>query len=462
MKNKLEGVTVDSRQVKPGFAFVAIRGIEQDGHKFIDQAIINGASLIVHQDGVIKQNNIEYLQVEDSREYLSLLAAQFYTKQPKYILGVTGTSGKSSVVHYIREIFKLLAKKSVSIGTLGILGDLEIQSSLTTPATIDLHEILDKIANNGIEYAEVECSSHGIDQHRLTSVKFTACGFTNFSQDHLDYHQNMEEYFAVKKKLFNIMHSGIAVLNTDISEYKELLQHCVTSGHKVISYGKSKDADIQILSIMPHDDLQKIEFKIEDVIYKLEIKILGEFQVYNIACAIGLIASTGIKYQDIVPCLAHLDAAPGRLDFVANYNNAKVFVDYAHKPEALRQVLINLKSMTKNKLHVLFGCGGNRDQSKRQLMGEIACEFADYVIITDDNPRNENPSQIRQNILLGCNKRAKEIGNREEAISYALKSLQPGDNLLIAGKGHENYQIIGNNQIYFNDKEKVKELLKNG
>lgn len=460
MKNKLQGVTVDSRQVKPGYAFVAIKGAEQDGHNFIKQAIINGASLIVHQNDVEKEKDIEYLQVEDSRQYLSFLAAELYPNQPKYILGVTGTSGKSSVVHYIREILRLLKKKSVSIGTLGILGDLEMQSNLTTPATTDLHKILDKIATNGIEYTEIECSSHGIDQHRLSSVKFTACGFTNFSQDHLDYHANMQEYFAVKKKLFDIMDPGYAVLNTDISEYQELYQHCLRCKHKIITYGKDKEARIKIISIEQQNNLQKIEFKIDDVFYSTEIKILGKFQVYNIACAMGLIASTGIEFKDIIPCLPYLEAAPGRLDLVANYNNAKIFVDYAHKPEALRQALINLRAITKNKLYVLFGCGGNRDQSKRKLMGEIACQLADCIIVTDDNPRNENPVNIRQEILRGCNKKAKEIGNREEAIFYALTELKSGDNLLIAGKGHENYQIIGNEQLYFNDKDKVQEFLK--
>ncbi len=459
MKNKLEGIAVDSRQVKPGYAFVAIKGIEQDGHNFIKQAITNGAILIIHQDDIEKQQNIEYLQVKDSREYLSFLAAEVYARQPKYILGVTGTSGKSSVVHYIREILKLLKKKSVSIGTLGILGDLEMQSSLTTPATIDLHQILDKIATSGIEYTAIECSSHGIDQHRLTSVKFTACGFTNFSQDHLDYHLNMQEYFSVKKRLFNIMDSGYAVLNTDIPEYKELYQYCLAKGHKIITYGKSEVADIRIFSITQQDTVQKIALKIENFTYSTEVRILGEFQIYNIACAMGLIATTGISYKEIIDFLPHLDAAPGRLDFVASYNNAKIFVDYAHKPEALRQVLINVRAITENKLYVLFGCGGNRDQSKRQLMGEIACQLADYVIITDDNPRNEDPTTIRQGILSGCNEKAIDIGNREAAIAYSLKQLKPGDNLLIAGKGHENYQIIGNTQLYFNDKEKIQQFL---
>ena len=457
---EVTGIAVDSRLVKPGFIFVAIKGSLQDGHDYVAKAISNGAKIIIYQNEIIKQNDVTYIQVDDPRKTLSEIVAEFYPSQPKYIMGITGTSGKSSIVHFVREILKILNKKSVSIGTLGVIGDYQVKSNLTTPATIELHQIMQEIAKQGIEYVAVECSSHGIDQHRLDGLNFTSCGFTNFSRDHLDYHADMDEYFAAKLKLFSIMKSGYAVLNYDIEEFKKLYQECNKNGHKVISYGKNENADIEIYSINKTGLYQNVSWNIDGKRYVTNLSLVGEFQVYNIACAIGFLMASGIDLELVMNDLSNVQPVPGRMELVEIVKDAGIFVDYAHKPEALKQAVCNLRESTNSKLWVIFGCGGERDQGKRSIMGGIACEYADYVIITDDNPRNEDPASIRKDILKNCNNKSIEIFPREDAISYALSKLSSGDTLLIAGKGHENYQIIGKDIFEFSDKEKVKELAK--
>ena len=450
-------ISADSRTITEGDIFVAISGGSSDGHDYIEKAIANGAKIIVHKDDLVPVSGINYIKVDNPRLALSRLASEIYPRQPKYIVGVTGTSGKSSVVHFVRELLHLMGKKAVSIGTLGVLGDLEIKSNLTTPSTEELHKILDQIAQNNINYAAIECSSHGIEQHRLTSVNFSACAFTNFSQDHLDYHHNMEEYFAAKKQIFELMKPGFVVLNSDIPEFEQLREAC--QKHQLICYGKFKNSNIQIVSVTPIADGQIVEWKINDTEYKTKLNLVGEFQVYNIACAVGLLTSIGIKHEEIMSLIKNIETVTGRMELVARYNGASIFIDYAHKPDALLNVLKTLKLSTSNNLWVVFGCGGDRDQEKRQIMGRIACDIADKVIITDDNPRMEDPKAIRAEILKNCNEKAIEIGDRAEAINYAIKQLLPGDNLIIAGKGHENYQIIGTKRTHFSDAEMVQKFI---
>ncbi|MCT4635252.1 MAG: UDP-N-acetylmuramoyl-L-alanyl-D-glutamate--2,6-diaminopimelate ligase [Rickettsiales bacterium] len=460
--SKVSGIAIDSREVKPGFIFVAINGSTQNGHNYIAKAVANGANIIIHQEEIEKISGITYIKTSNSRVTLGELVEQFYPKQPKYLMGVTGTNGKSSVVHFVIEILSALNKKSVSIGTLGVLGDLQIDSKLTTPATIEMHKILNEIVDNNIEYTALECSSHGIDQHRLDHVKFKACAFTNFTQDHLDYHHTMEKYFEAKQHLFDLMKEGFAILNGDIPEYNDLLDYCLERKHKIICYGKKTDKyatyNITINSIKTLGTIQEVSWNIEGKPYNTSFNLVGNFQIYNIACAIGLLMGCGIDPDKIMPVLSKIKAVTGRMELVTTYNNASVFVDYAHTPDALEHSLRTLSFATKNKLFVIFGCGGDREIEKRPIMGEIAKHYADNIIITDDNPRNEDPAKIRQAIINNCTS-AKEIGDREEAISFALSQLQPGDNLLIAGKGHETYQILKNRTIEFNDSQKVISLI---
>jgi UDP-N-acetylmuramoyl-L-alanyl-D-glutamate--2,6-diaminopimelate ligase len=459
--NEITGITADSREVTPGYIFVAIKGGQQDGHNYIEKAINNGAKTIIYQDEIKQKPGITYIKVKNARLALSKASAMIYPRQPKYILGVTGTCGKSSTVHFVREILRLLEQKAVSIGTMGILGDLEMSSDLNTPPANKLHQILQTIHDNNINYVAMECSSHGIDQDRLTSVSLSACGFTNFSQDHLDYHHTMAEYFAAKRRVFSLMKAGYVALNSDIAEIDDLLEAC--KKHKIICYGKNprKEAkhNVVISSIKEQELMQNVKWQIDGESYESEINLVGEFQIYNLSCAIGLLMSAGITLKQIMPLLSLLSTVTGRMELVSNYNGAAIFVDYAHKPDALLNVLSTLRKSTKNNLWVVFGCGGNRDFEKRKIMGEIASDHADKVIITDDNPRSEDPSSIRKEILKGCNHKTVEIADREEAIIFALERLLPGDNLLIAGKGHENYQIKAEETIEFSDVDIVKSWL---
>ena len=458
---KAQGFTADSREVKPGYMFIAIKSSLHDGHHYINNSIASGAKFIIHQDKIEQDSNVTYVQVKDTRLSYSKIAKDFYSKQPNYILGITGTSGKSSTVHFVRELLKLLDIKSISIGTMGVMGDLEFPLDLTTPSPKQLHQILHTAKENEIDYTAIECSSHGIDQHRISSVNFTACAFTNFSQDHLDYHLTMKKYLTSKLKLFKLMKPGFAVLNSDIPEFDAVKKSC--EKHKLICYGKTiyKEAEhnITIVSIQKRDLKQFVIWKIDGKLYKTEVNLVGEFQIYNIACAIGLLISSGIKENHIMPLLSQLSTVTGRLELVATYNGASIFIDYAHKPDALLSVLQTVKQSTDNDLWLLFGCGGERDATKRKIMGEIACDYADRVVITEDNPRKEDASAIRKDILEGCNEKAIEIPGRGNAITYALSRLNPGDKLIIAGKGHEDYQIIGDTKISFSDAEIVKEYV---
>lgn len=464
MKNRINftevtGVTDNSSKVEQGFVFVAIKGAMHDGHKYISQAIDKGSKTIIHQDEVIKDQNINYVKVKDSKEALKEITNIIYPNQPKYIMGITGTSGKSSIVHFIREILALLNKKSVSIGTMGVLGDYEMDLNLTTPSAVQLHEILDKVSKDKIDYAAIECSSHGIDQHRLDSVEFLSCGFTNLSQDHLDYHKNMDEYFRAKQKLFSWPKLQYSVLNTDIKEFDKLYEYCKEHKQKIICYGKKKidnsESNIIIENIENTSSKQIVNWDIDGKKYQTNINLIGEFQIYNLACSIGLLKSCNIEIDKIMPLLSKLKNATGRMELVANYNDAKIFVDYSHKPEALSHALQTLKQATRNNLWLVFGCGGDRDKEKRPIMGKIATDYAQRIVITDDNPRNEDAANIRQEIISGCLGQVNEIGDRKNAIEFALDNLQPGDSLIIAGKGHETYQIIGKEIIEFSDKLKV-------
>lgn len=462
---EVSGISVDSRAIEPGYIFVAIKGNMQNGHDYISAAIANGAKVIVHQDDIEKVEGVEYFKVLDARSALSELSQLLYPKQSKYIMGVTGTNGKTSIVHFVREILLELNKKIVSIGTMGVLGLLEtIVTNINTLPAEKLHPLLQKIAENNIDYVAMECSSHGIDQHRIDQVKFSACGFSNLSQDHLDYHENMENYLQAKEKLFSLMKEGYAVLNTDIPEFERLANYCKKKNHKIIGYGKNRlkeSANNVIINSIEHEGIsQKVTWEINKVFYQTKLNLVGEFQVYNLACAIGLLMACEVNLDEIMQVLPSLKAVTGRMELVSTDRESNIFIDYAHTPDALVHALKTLKPVTKNRLIVVFGCGGNRDKEKRPLMGKIADEFADLVIITDDNPRNENPNIIRQEIIKGC-KNYKEIPGREEAIEFAIKNLQVGDNLLIAGKGHENYQIIGDKTYEFSDISKVREIVNN-
>lgn len=462
LKN-ITGISDDSRSVKKGHLFVAISGSKENGKNYIEHAIKQGAKFIViDKKSKLKtqHSGIEYIQVDNPRAYLSKISSLFYKNQPENIVAVTGTNGKTSVAYFFQQICNLLGHKSASIGTLGVTtsekeNKLKTTSSLTSPMPIKLHKILKELYDQSYTHVAIESSSHGIHQNRLDNVKFKAAGFTNLSQDHLDYHLTLQKYFDAKLRLFSgVLETGsYAVLNADIKEFELIKKTCEERSIKVIEYGR-KGKDLQVKSI----SLDHWRVKIFDKEYLLRLSLRGEFQLYNILCSVGLAIACGLSTHDIVGVLDKVTAAKGRLELVTEYNGANIYVDYAHTPDSLQTVLLTLRTICKGKLHVLFGCGGERDAKKRPMMGKIANRYADKIIVTEDNPRGEDPAIIRKHIMKACPKGI-EIEGRAKAIKYAIKNLKPNDILVIAGKGHENYQLILGKKIYFSDFDEVKKML---
>ncbi|GFY65213.1 UDP-N-acetylmuramoyl-L-alanyl-D-glutamate--2,6-diaminopimelate ligase [Trichonephila inaurata madagascariensis] len=406
----------------------------------------------VSSTGMTDTPSFAVLDHPNPQEIYSEIVSRFYQfKQPKYVAAVTGTNGKTSVVEFCRQIWQNSGYNAASIGTLGTCinnGRKGNSNSLTTPDADDLYATLRGI---NVEHLVLESSSHGIDQYRIHGLKLSAAAFTNFSQDHLDYHKDINKYFEVKKKLFyEVLPKGeTAVLNADISEYDALLKIAEERGNKVITYGK-KGSDITLLEQTPTPNGQHLTIKIGGKIYDTFFPVLGQCQAYNLLCAMGIVTSSGLNYREI--CVEKLVSPPGRMEKVKPF----AFMDYAHTPSALKQALLSLKWHFNKKIILVFGCGGNRDQTKRAEMGKVAQIYADKVIITDDNPRDENPAEIRRGILLHC-PNALEIEDRREAIEKGVDiAYNEGMILLVAGKGHERYQIIGSQTFEFSDVEVIK------
>ena len=387
------------------------------------------------------------------QEIYSKTVSRFYQfKQPKYVAAVTGTNGKTSVVEFCSQIWCNVGCSAASIGTLGTcVNNDRKDNSLTTPDADDLYATLRDINNKNIEHLALEASSHGIDQYRIHGLRLTTAAFTNFSQDHLDYHQDISKYFEAKKKLFYevLQKEKIAILNADIDDYYALLEIAKKRGNKVITYGK-RGSDITLIKQTPIQSGLNLTIKIGGEIYDTFFPVLGQFQAYNLLCAIGIVISSGVDYQRI--CIDKLVSPPGRMEKVKPF----AFVDYAHTPSALKQAMLSLKWHFNKKIILVFGCGGNRDQTKRAEMGKIAQMYADRVIVTDDNPRNEDSAKIRHDILLHC-PNALEIGDRKEAIEKGIDiAYNEGMILLIAGKGHEKSQIVSSQTFEFSDAEVIK------
>lgn len=445
----VEGITSDSRQVRRGYVFAALPGTKVMGHDYIEDAIRHGAAAVLAQPGTkLPEDAHQTVLVEHAnpRQALAQMAAKFYNLQPETIVAVTGTNGKTSTVNFCQQLWHLSGTKScASIGTLGVRGPGMVRSgSMTTPDPVSLHAELADLAAVGITHLAMEASSHGLDQYRLDGVRISAAAFTNLSHDHLDYHGDMDSYFLSKARLFSeVLASGAkAVLNADDERFEELKAICVKAGQKVISYGEAGE-DILLKGRTPKPAGQEIELIVRGQEYVLTLPIVGDFQVMNALCALGL-TGTDPKW------LEQLRGVPGRLQLVPGHNGGAVYIDYAHTPDALEHVLKALRPHTNNKLICLIGCGGDRDTKKRPLMGKIASELADIAIITDDNPRSEDPALIRQAMLENAPD-AIEIGDRREAIWHGIKLMEDGDVFVIAGKGHEEGQNIAGTIHPFND-----------
>lgn len=450
----IKGITSDSREVQKGYVFVAIDGNNLNGEDYIFDAIKNGATtVVVGSESEIKDiPDVETIRVDNPRLYLSELSAKLYTNQPKQLVAVTGTSGKTSTAYFFKELCSLSDYKSASIGTLGVISDdveFDTYDVLTSPPAPLLHRILNDLAKKQVDHVCVEASSHGLSQYRLENAHFKAAGFTNFSRDHLDYHSDMEDYFQSKMRLFNtVLKDGAAIINADIPEFDKIKASC--QNHRILTYGRKGDF-IKLIN----SGENFIVLEIDGKQYSTEFTQAATFQTHNLMCALGLAIATHIPIDTLVNAIPKLQTIPGRLQYAGEYNGATIYVDYAHKPEALEVILKSLKQNCQGKLHVLFGCGGNRDKGKRPIMGGIAAKYADVITITDDNPRHEDPAEIRKQIVEACPK-CTEIGDRSEAIRHAISQLKKNDILVLAGKGHEEYQVIGDKKIHFSDMEEAK------
>ena len=460
---EVSGVALDSRAVKPGDLFFALAGHKTDGSHFIESAIAAGAVAIAGEQPA-KDHRVPFVVTPNPRRALALAAARFYPKQPATIAAVTGTSGKTSVAAFARQIWQRLGHVSASIGTIGLVSpDRTIYGSLTTPDPIALHRQLDEIAQDGVTHLAFEASSHGLDQYRLDGVRIAAGGFTNLTRDHMDYHPDVAHYLGAKLRLFRdlVVAGGAAVISADHDCSGEVIAAALERGLRIIAVGRNADGageGIRLVATAVEGFAQKLDLEHCGRHHLIKLPLVGEFQIENALVAAGLTIGTGSEPGAVIAALEHLEGAKGRLERVGEHNGAPIFVDYAHKPDALAKALQALRPYAERKLIVVFGCGGDRDAGKRPLMGAIAAENADSVIITDDNPRSENPETIRASILAAA-KGAEDIGDRANAIKAGISALQPGDALLIAGKGHETGQIVGGTTLPFSDHDAVAAAL---
>ncbi len=459
---EIHGITADSRDVQPGFAFAALPGQTRDGADFIDDARTRGASAIFAQAGrEIADPGVPLIAVEDPRILLAKAAARFFDAQPETMVAVTGTAGKTSVASFTRQIWQRAGLAAAMIGTTGVVSPQRTEyAQLTTPDPVHLHRLLGELVDEGVTHAAMEASSHGLDQRRLDGVRLRAAAFTNLGRDHLDYHPSVDAYFEAKMRLFKaLLPTGApAVIFADDEWSDRALDVARDAGHTVLSVGRN--GSFLTLKRVEHQRHQQVaEIHHEGAIYQVTIPLAGDFQLSNALVAAALAIVTGVPAGEAIAALEHLKGAPGRLELVGTTDRGvPAYVDYAHKPDALEQVLRSVRPFTTGRIVLVFGCGGDRDRGKRPMMGEIASRLADVVIVTDDNPRSEDPAAIRGEILAATSD-AVEIGDRGRAIAEAVSQLEQGDTLIVAGKGHEQGQTVGDTVLHFSDHEAVREAI---
>ncbi len=458
---EIRGLTADSRQVAPGFLFAALPGTKVDGSGYIAQALEKGAAALLLQpsDAAKASYPVPVIEDRNPRRRLALMAAKFFGRQPRLVAAVTGTNGKTSVATFMRQIWAIMGHQSASLGTLGISSPKgEKKLGHTTPDPVTLQAALAELADEGVTHLAMEASSHGLAQYRLDGVNLRVAGFTNITRDHMDYHGDFEDYLYAKLRLFGevMKPGGVAVLNADAANFAEFEAICWARGHRIISVGR-KGRGIFLSSAKAHARGQVLELVHEGQNFTVDLPLVGGFQASNAIVAAGLVIGGGGNAGQAFAALEKIAGAPGRLEEVAHLNSgASVYVDYAHTPDALKNVLEAIRPHTRAKLTVVFGCGGDRDPGKRPQMGEVAARLADIIYVTDDNPRSEVPAAIRAAVMAGC-PGATEIGDRAKAIETAMSGLQSGDVLVVAGKGHETGQIIGDKTVPFSDHDVVRE-----
>ena len=460
----LSGVTADSRAVRAGMLFAALPGTAVHGATFIAAALEQGAAAVLTDaEGArlaaeaLAETDVALVVAEDPRAALACAAALWFGAQPEVMVAVTGTNGKTSVATFTRQIWAALGHEAINIGTTGIEGAWTAPSGHTTPDPVTLQKLLAAAAAGGVTHAAMEASSHGIDQRRLDGVRLRAAGFTNLTQDHLDYHGTMERYFAAKAQLFTrlLPEDGIAVVNLDGAKGSEMAELALDRGLRVLTVGKGQGADLQIAATRPDATGQEVRYLWQGRAFQTRLALIGAFQAENVAVAAGLAIAAGDAPEAVLAVLPRLTGVRGRMQLAATRRNgAAVYVDYAHTPDALETALTALRPHVMGRIVVVFGAGGDRDRTKRPLMGAAAKAHADVLYVTDDNPRTEDPASIRAAILAACPE-AHEVGDRAEAILRAVDALLPGDALLIAGKGHESGQVVGTDIYPFDDVEQA-------
>ncbi len=449
----ITGVTADSRKVRPGALFAALPGSRIDGRSFIDAAIKAGAAAVLAPDD-IDSLPVPVVHASDLRRAYALAAHAFYGAQPQTCVAVTGTNGKTSVAVFCRQIFERLGRSSASMGTLGVrAGDEQItEPGMTTPDAADVARLLADLAGRGVTHLALEASSHGVDQRRLDGVHLTAAGFTNLTQDHLDYHATMGAYRAAKLRLFETLlpRGGTAVLNADADAFPAFAAAAVLAGQTLLSVGEAgQSLTLKQRALSPGG--QRLTVAAQGRTFEVALPLVGAFQASNALVAAGLCIAAGEDVEAVLAALEHLQGAPGRLQRVGSApRGGEAYVDYAHTPDGLKTVLTALRPHVRGRLILVFGAGGDRDRAKRSLMGALASELADLVIVTDDNPRTEEPGAIRAAILASA-PGAREIGDRRRAIQAAAEQLSEGDILVVAGKGHEQGQVLGDQVLPFDD-----------
>lgn len=456
----VRGLGEDSRKVERDFVFFALSGVKANGLAFANAALAAGACAIVCEHAPDGADASRFIEVADTRLALARAAALFYPRQPATIVAVTGTSGKTSVASFVRQIWSRQGRKAAALGTTGLITDEGVdEGALTTPDPITLHRTIDRLAGEGFSHLAMEASSHGLDQRRLDGVRLMAAGFTNLSRDHLDYHPDMESYLAAKMRLFDdLLDKGqTAVIDADGDYGSRVIDACRARGLNVFTIG-AKGEDLRLVEAESATASTRLVVEHDGKRRDIVLPLAGAFMASNALVAAGLCIASGDDVDAVLTALASLQGAPGRLEKVGERHGAPVFVDYAHKPDALEKVLAALRPMTTGRLIVVFGCGGDRDRGKRPIMGAIATRAADVVIVTDDNPRSEEPAAIRAEILKAA-PGALEIGERASAITHAVAMLRAGDALVIAGKGHETGQKIGSITLPFSDHDAARHAL---
>ena len=457
------GLTEDSRRIKGGFLFAAFPGRERDGRDFINDALRRGAVAVLTtldtQMPLSADNDAAvWIRIDNPRSLFARMASVWFPRKPERIVAVTGTNGKSSTTFFLRQLWSRLGACGASIGTLGVHSDVQTDTSvaLTTLAPVELHQLLQELNDKGVTRIALEASSHGLEQRRLDGLRFDAAAFTGFSQDHLDYHGDMESYAGAKLRLFEkrLGPNACAVINADMTIAQQAIDVAKQKAQRVVTVGFDNNADIAITSLASDTQGQSGACNFHGAHFDFRLNLIGAFQARNALTAAALAIDEGFEPVQVFSLMSVLESVPGRMEKIARHNDASIFIDYAHTPDALANVLEAARPHTGARLRVVFGCGGERDTSKRAQMGDIAHTCADDVIVTDDNPRSEDPGSIRREILSAC-PNATEIGDRRDAIRHAVESLEPGDILIIAGKGQERFQFRGNNAVPFCDRDEV-------